>query len=44
MQVSDADPVTLDSIPSGTLIRIRVTASNDLGEREPSETVEIQVP
>ena len=44
MQVSDTDHVTLDSIPSGMLIRIRVTASNDLGESEPSETVEIQVP
>jgi len=26
------------------LIRIRVTAVKDLGESEPSETVEIQVP
>lgn len=42
--VAEEGDVTLNSLPSGAQVRLRITAVNAAGESEPSEPVEVWVP
>lgn len=43
-QVADEGAVRLNSMTRGARVRIHITATNEVGESKPSETIEIQVP